>query len=201
MHCFDGHEQPGQGWRPGIGLQNHGSSDISGSIIFSAQTVGSHTLKPGDFLFGHACQSGGLIFRNGVAKVRCGNPFDAGQECGTSHPWCAPLSAEVRSTTATVTDGGAFCGGAWHPADIHAYLARHTREQMKIDGWERAKYNEFLIDGLAWDRGLPNTIDAFLSGGEAATIRQQFLAAHGIAAEDVPLVRITSNPHALFVAG
>ena len=197
VHCFDGHEA-GEKWRPAIGMQNHGSSDISGSLIFKDQTNLASGVtggrSPGDFLFGHACADGGLIFRNGVAKVVCGNGQDAGQECGTQHPYCP------RTTTETPVSGPP-CAGAWHPRDIHIYLQRDVRADAVHGGW--TLYNEFLIDGLAWDGALPDVIDAFMVGGAAAAAHAEFLAKHGLTAGEVPLVRITDDVDNLFeeVAG
>ena len=79
VHCFDGREDPDAPWRPALGAQNHGSSDLSTSLVYRGQLTdsagrrrfGSHSwLEVSDFLFGHGCgQSGGLIFRNSQVRA------------------------------------------------------------------------------------------------------------------------------------
>ena len=127
------------------------------------------------------CAAGGLIFRGGVAKVKCGNGQDAGQECGTSHAWCP-------ATDASSSLDGLPCEGAWRPSDIHVYLARSAHELQSRCSPTTCynEYNEFLIDGLAWERALPQTIDAFMIGGSAARQHAAFLAKYGLGAEGVP---------------
>ena len=70
---------------------------------------------------------------------------------------------------------------------------------------EHSPYNEFIIDGVAWNTQLPHSIDAFLSGQpgsigahEASQAHAAFLKAYGLSHDDVPLVEPTGNAYAPF---
>ena len=73
---------------------------------------------PVDFLFGGGC-GGGLIFRPGVNKVRCGNP----QDCGG---YCHEMCPETDETTDAHSLTCPVAGFSWAPNDIHLYLKQET---------------------------------------------------------------------------
>ena len=75
---------------------------------------------------------------------------------------------EVPSATGravTCPSAEAFPSGAptqaWAPQDVGEYLRRATTAYRNDPGW--GHYNEFLLDGLAWDLHLPDSIEAFLT--------------------------------------
>lgn len=61
-------------------------------------------------------------------------------------------------------------------------------------------YNEFIIDGVTWNKGLPGTIDAFMMGQigsegakQASAHHKAFLDKFGLTADDVPLLEVTGS--------
>ena len=61
-------------------------------------------------------------------------------------------------------------------------------------------YNEFIIDGVAWNSGLPHSIDAIIMGNvgsdgakRAREVHTAFLTKYGITKEDVPLLEVTGS--------
>ena len=69
-----------------------------------------------------------------------------------------------------------------------AATARHEARD------EHHAYNEVVIDGLAYNRNLPRTVEAFVLGSnddvtKARAVHGRFLEAYGLTAADVPLLR------------
>ena len=57
-------------------------------------------------------------------------------------------------------------------------------------------YNEFLIDGLEWDKDLPETIEGFLNSrndDSAERAHSKFLSAYGLSSDQVPLLEWTDD--------
>ena len=58
-------------------------------------------------------------------------------------------------------------------------------------------YNEFLIDGRAWEHALPRTIEAFLNNqegrGDTRRVHATFLQKYGLDAKAVPLIEWTGH--------
>ena len=148
VHCFDGVEGKQERWRPAIALKTS-HDHPSTSMIFAEQTInieGRPAMGPGKELFGHACASGGVILRPGSNhKVMCAHARDHGAYCGSFCP----------------SPGGKLCSDAWRPEDIGEYLRLQTLSYRSSP--EYGYYNEFLIDGLVWDRNLPHSIEGFLT--------------------------------------
>ena len=140
VHCFDGwgREQEAHPWRPS--LEGHDTlgnpNDSPGPLLLSCSLVWSEQCTraiqdgqhgwPGAWLFGHGCESGGVILRPGpTTRIVCGNAHDAGGYC---HDLCPAIHGG---------DADAPCDdGSWRPEDAPAYLHRQGRY--------RNYYNEFL---------------------------------------------------------
>ena len=95
----------------------------------------------------------------------------------------------------------------------HIYLQRETAERRRGD-YRNNVYNEFLVDGRWWDKHLPATIEAMVSGcsrrpdgtcdghGErgvaggslsADAVHRRFLQKYGLTHADVPLLEWTGE--------
>ena len=188
IHCFDGHDDAG--YRPILGGGVHGTTDVSTSIIFSEQCMldpmAGGRRAPGNYLFDHACQHGGVIFKPFVAKVLCGNAQDCGGYC---RDWCP--------TPEDSDPNGRTCSDSWRPADVHTYLHRETTARARGGGvrWNNP-YNEFVMDGHKdWLEKLPHVIDAFLVGTSGAGIRARdaFAAEFRLNPADVPALAFTCD--------
>ena len=205
IHCFDGHEALETPWSPTstslyeytpcTNCMPHVSWDLSTSLIFADQTralSGGPNPKghaPVDFLFGGGC-GGGLIFRPGVTRVRCGNAQDCGGYCHELCPDTSDTPDEPPACPLTLS---------WAPKDVHAYLRRETRVR-RGGAYRNNVYNEFIIDGQQWNSQLPHSIDAFIMGTvgsegakHAAEVHARFLAKYGLSAEEVPLLAVTGS--------
>ena len=96
--------------------------------------------------------------------------------------------------------GGDGCGGAWSVRDISAYLERLTAWQQR---YARLPYNEWVVGPPdAWERQLPDLIEAFFVSRRAApevranarAWHADFVAAYPKqAAEVVPLVELDQH--------
>lgn len=119
---------------------------------------------------------------------------------GTTLPWCQNVNADVLIRPASIASAkGDACDGAWHPEEVHVYLARATRDQLQVQGKERTAYNNFVIDGQAWDAALPHPIEAFLAGGHAGEMHAAFVHKFRLQGVDLPLLGITKSVTAPFV--
>ena len=187
------------------------SWDQSSSVIFAEQTLhlngsavrhcytrrGSDftrckTLVPRDFVYTGGCHDGGIIFRPGVAKVKCGNAHDSGHVC---HMFCPSPG----SSSQTEEDPAHPCR-SWAPADIHHYLRIETDARRKDEEGPSPptfRYNEFIADGSWWDGHLPEVIEAFLRGNKhdnaTAVLHAKFLSTYGLKPKDVPLIEWTDD--------
>jgi hypothetical protein len=134
----------------------------------------------GAWLYGHGCESGGVVLRPGpTTRIVCAQNHDAGGYC--HEPLCPPAS------------DGASCdeGRSWRPEDAHYYLRRQAPTG------QRTYYNELLVDGAHWASALPHVIEAFIAGvdgGKAVAARaahEDFLRTYQLSAEEVPIVAAT----------
>ena len=126
-------------------------------------------MGPGKELFGHACASGGVILRPGSTTRSCARH----------------ARIMVRGSFCP-SPGGKLCSDAWRPGDIGEYLRLQTLSYRSSP--EYGYYNEFLIDGLVWDRNLPHSIGFLTSKGDApvssSRAHADFLKKYGVSAED-----------------
>jgi len=182
VHCFDRHEDNERPWRPVIGGGVHGSSDVSASLIFAEQCRTHNYYRrraPGDFLFDHGCQQGGVIFRMGVGCVSCGNA----QDC----------------------DGFCDAGESWRPSQIASKLREETLTRAGADPYQARRnnpYNEFVVDGEAgWLDELPGVIEALLVGTKVGIVqvRDRFAEEYGLDPQSIPTLGHTCDCEEPFV--
>ena len=195
--------------------------------------AGEPYLAPGVSLFGHACAQGGVILRPGTNRIFCGNGHDAGARCVDYCPHVSELEnartsgaggrEEGETSRHEVGQGGGEeegeqgaplpiaapheetieqpCDGAWAPEDVHHYLRTDTEAYQRRPDF--GKYNEFLLDGNAWEANLPHSIDAFMSSrtGDVVHTHAAFLRAYGLTEADVPLLTMAPSLQTPFVLG
>lgn len=175
-HCFDGWEDHEQMWRS--------TGDQSSSFISAAPAFTSGIIP----IF-HP-DGAGVIYRPGVARIRCGKGGDSGGHCGGFCPSVGWDDPDVRYWDYP----GDGCGGSWAPWDMGVYLRRQAAWQVRN---HRLQYNEVIVDGDDATRRLPWSIAAFFfaSGGgaewQAREQHRHFLAAYPeLSPADVPLVAL-----------
>ena len=93
---------------------------------------------------------------------------------------------------------------AAHPRKVVTSIERIERPPnppMSRPAW-RLQCAEFIIDGLFWDRQLPNSIDAFMSGrGMSTATHEAFLRKYRVTADEVPLLTMQPDYDRPFFVG
>ena len=184
VHCIDGYEEHAEPWKPA-------HTQMSASIIFADQRVGSHAIPIFD-----ACHAqGGVIFRPGTfTRIVCGNGADSGGGC---HDFCE--GATEMGDVALFQHPGDGCGKSWRPKDFGVYLRRVAAWQ-KLNG--RSVYNEIIVEGggrkSAWAANLPDIIEAwfYVKGGDGGAVRQHwqnYLSRYGLDGVAHPLLKLAPN--------
>ena len=179
IHSIDGWEDGNAPWAPTT--KGPGAKDMSASIVFSANKLPNKPIP----LFG-AAHGGGLIFRPGLTRIRCGKAVDSAGHCGA---WCEITDVNVPWSE----DPDKLC--SWRPQNIGLQLQRLSTMQARYASLD---YNEIIIDAVSWRDQLPGVIEAIY--GDRA-LHHRFLREYGLDATQLPFLTIDrmnwENPFSL----
>ena len=179
IHSIDGWEDGNAPWAPAT--KGPGAKDMSASIVFSANKLPNKPIP----LF-PAAHGGGLIFRPGLTRIRCGKAVDSAGHCGA---WCETTDVNVPWSA----DRDKLC--SWRPHNIGLQLQRLSTMQTLYASLD---YNEIIIDAVSWRDQLPGVIEAVY--GDRA-LHHRFLKEYGLDATQLPFLTINrmdwENPFSL----
>ena len=171
IHSIDGWEDGRNGWAPTT--NGPGAKEMSASIVFSALNK-SDTAIP---LFGKE-DTGGLIFRPGLTRIRCGKAVDSAGRCGA---WCTITDVNVQ------WDEGLDKLCSWRPQNIGLQLERRSIREARYGS---LGYNEIIVDAVSWRDQLPGVIEAIY--GDRA-LHRRFLVEYGLDAKRLPYLALDRN--------
>ena len=121
----------------------------------------------------HAGIAGGLIFKPGITRIRCGKAVDSAGHCGG---WCR------RTTGEWVEAIDKLC--AWRPRDFGPQPQRLTEYQLR---WHRLFYNEIVIDAPWWRSHLPGIIEGIYGSQE---LHRAFVSRYALDVKTFPLLQL-----------
>ena len=179
IHTIDGWEDGRNGWAPAT--NGPGARDMSASIVFSALKKADITIP----LFGKE-KTGGLIFRPGLTRIRCGKAVDSAGHCGA---WCTITDVNVPWEESL----DKLC--SWRPQNIGLQLERRSIREARYGS---LGYNEIIVDAVSWRSQLPAVIEAIY--GDRA-LHRRFLDEYGLDAKRLPYLTLNrsnwENPFSL----